>query len=76
MDWFASLAMTFGLAAFCINDRSLGNSAAGIMTGKGPVARAKWLIRKTARTIGRMEAIQDARAMAGSPDAGFADTLA
>jgi len=41
------------------------------MTGKGPVARAA-RPKAMARTIGRMPAIQNTKAMAGSQDAAFA----
>jgi hypothetical protein len=41
------------------------------MTGKVPVARAG--SQELPATIGRMDAILNARAMAGSPDADFAD---
>jgi hypothetical protein len=52
--------------------RRLGND------GRGARRAGQWLRSQDdrfARTIGRMDAIQDTRAMAGSPDAGFADML-
>jgi hypothetical protein len=53
---------------------SSSNPAAGAMTGNGPSHGPRSF--EIARTIGRMDAIQSLKTMAGSPDAGTAKAFA